>query len=197
MKEIVRRPFFAKVLDQSHVADPSTPTFVPQSELDLIENWWRRGAYNETGQNAIERQQALLDLARIRARQLSQLTSAAHIDDLRSDGILQNAREGISVHFAHDISFEWAFLHVPADRGAQWMDEIKACGEPPAVARVAELASQWEYTQGKDWRMYLAQTQDSGLRSQWLRAWLVGPLGTAKFEADENHFAMAVFANDL
>lgn len=203
VQEIVRRPFFAKVLNQSYVADPSVPTFAPQSEVDLIENWWRRGGYNESGQSAIERQRALLDLARVRARQLSQpiglsqLTSVAHIHDLRSDGILQNAREGISVRFAHDIFFEWAFFHVLADRGAHWMDEIKACGEPPAVARVVELLSQWEYAQGKDWPTYLAQTECSNLRSQWLRAWLVGPLGTARFEADENQFAMAVFADDF
>ena len=49
VQEIVRRPFFAKVLNQSYVADPSAPTFAPQSEVDLIENWWRRGGYNETG----------------------------------------------------------------------------------------------------------------------------------------------------
>ncbi len=203
VQEIVRRPFFAKVLNQSYVADPSAPTFGPQSEVDLIANWWRRGGYNETGQCAIERQRALLNLARVRARQLSQpiglsqLTSIAQIDDLRSDGILQNAREGISVRFAHDIFFEWAFFHVLADRGAQWMEEIKACGEPPAAARVVELASQWEYAQGKDWRVYLAQTEGSDLRSQWLRAWLVGPLGTARFEADEGQFATTVFADDF
>lgn len=203
VQEIVRRPFFAKVLNQRYVTDPSVPTFAPRSEVDLIENWWRRGGYNETGQSAIERQRALLDLARIRARQLSQpirlseLTSVAHIDGLRSDGILQNAREGISVRFAHDIFFEWAFFHVLADRETQWMDEIKACGEPPAVARVVELASQWEYVQGRDWRAHLAQTEGSGLRSQWLRAWLVGPLGTARFEVDEDQFATAVFAEDF
>lgn len=203
VREIVRRPFFAKVLNQSYVADPSASTFAPQSEVDLIENWWRRGGYNETGQSAIERQRALLDLARVHVRQfsqpigLSQLTSVAHIADLRSDGILQNAREGISVRFAHDIFFEWAFFYVLADRGAQWMEEIKACGEPPAVARVVELLSQWEYTEGKDWSAYLTQTETSGLRSQWLRAWLVGSLGTAKFETDENQFAAAVFANDF
>ena len=203
VQTIVRRPFFAKVLHHSHVADPSASTFAPQSEVDLIENWWRRGGYNEIGQNAIERQRALLDLARVRARQLSQpiglgqLISVAYIDDLRSDGILQNAREGISVRFAHDIFFEWAFFHLLADRGAQWMEEIKACGEPPAVARVVELASQWEYTRGKDWPANLAQTEASDLRSQWLRAWLVGPLGTAKFEVDEDQFATAVFADDF
>ena len=116
---------------------------------------------------------------------LSQLTSVAHIDDLRSDGILQNAREGVSVRFAHDIFFEWAFFHVLADRGPQWMEVIKACGEPPAVARVVELTSQWEYAQGTNWPAHLAQTESSDLRSQWLRAWLVGPLGTARFEVDE------------
>lgn len=203
VQEIVRRPFFAKVLDQSYVADPSSPTFTPQSEVDLIENWWRRGGYNETGQGAIERQLALLDLACVRARQLSQpiglsqLKSVAHIDDLRSDGILQDAREGISVRFAHDIFFEWAYFHVLADRGAQWMEEIKACGEPPAVARVVELVSQWEYVQGENWPTYLTQTEGADLRSQWLRAWLVGPLGTARFEVDEDQFAIAVFADDF
>jgi len=203
VQEVVRRPFFAKVLNQSYLADAGVPTFAPRSEVDLIEDWWRRGGYNETGQRAIERQRVLLDLARVHARQLSQpiglsqLGSVAHIDDLRSDGILQNAREGISVRFAHDIFFEWAFFYVLAERGAQWMEEIKACGEPPAVGRVAELASQWQYAKGKDWRAYLALTEGSDLRSQWLRAWLVGPLGTARFEADEGHFATAVFADDF
>ena len=203
VQEIVRRPFFAKVLNQSYVADPSAATFAPQSEVDLIKNWWLRGGYNEVGQGAIERQLALLDLACIRAGQLSQpiglrqLKSVAHIDDLKSDGILQDAREGISVRFAHDIFFEWAYFYVLADRGAEWMEEIKACGEPPAVARVVELVAQWEYAQGENWPAYLTQIEVADLRSQWLRAWLVSPLGTAKFEVDEAQFESAVFADDF
>jgi hypothetical protein len=203
VQEIVRRPFFAKVLNQSYVADPSAATFAPQSEVDLIKNWWRRGGYNEVGQGAIERQLALLDLACIRAGQLSQpiglrqLKSVAHIDDLKSDGILQDACEGISVRFAHDIFFEWAYFYVLADRGSQWMEEIKACGEPPAVARVVELVAQWEYGQGENWPAYLTQIEAADLRSQWLRAWLVSPLGTARFEVDEDQFAIAVFADDF
>ncbi|MEZ4682101.1 MAG: hypothetical protein R2932_48635 [Caldilineaceae bacterium] len=203
VQEIVRRPFFAKVLNQSYVADPSVPTFVPQSEVDLIENWWQQGGYNETGQSAIERQRALLDLARTHASHLSQpirlsdLTSVAHIDNLRADGILQDARKGISVRFSHDIFFEWSFFYLLADLGNEWIEEIKACGEPPALARVVELASQWEYTQGEDWKTYLDEIEGSELRSQWLRAWLVGPLGTSKFEIDEEQFATTVFANDF
>lgn len=200
---IVRRPFFANVLNQSCVADPTSAAFAPQTEIDLIENWWRRGGYNETGQSTIERQRTLIDLARVRARQLSQpiglsqLTALAHIDNLRVDGILQNSRDGISVRFAHDIFFEWAFFHLLADRSTQWMEEIKACGEPPAVARVVELASQWEYTKGNDWPKYLTQTERTDLRSQWQRAWLLGPLGSAAFEVDDSKFAAAVFADDF
>ena len=69
VQEIVRRPFFAKVLNQSYVNDPSCQAFAPQSEVDLLENWWRRGGYNETGQSAIERRLALLNVASVRARE--------------------------------------------------------------------------------------------------------------------------------
>ncbi len=203
VKEIVRRPFFAKVLNQAYVADSAATTFAPRSEVDLIENWWRRGGFDEAGQSATERQITLHALARIRASQLSQpialsqLPSAAHINDLRSDGILQNAREGVSIQFAHDIFFEWAFFHVLAEAGEKWIEVIKSCGEPPAVARVVELTSQWEYIHGENWSSYLAKAERSDLRSQWLRAWLVAPLGIANFENDDNQFMKVVFADDF
>lgn len=203
VQEIVRRPFFAKILSHAHVIESGIPASPPQSEIDLIENWWRRGGYNEIGQNAIERQRTLLDLARIRARHLNQpiriseLNSIAHIDDLISDGVLQHAREGISVRFTHDIFFEWSFFHALADSGSQWMNEIKTSGEPPVLGRVVELASQWEYTKGKNWQTYLVQAENSELRSQWLRAWLVGPFGTAKFEDHESQFVATVFTNNF
>lgn len=203
VKEIVRRPFFAKVLNQTYVADPSAPTFTPQSEVDLIENWWKRGGYNATGQSAIERQRALIDLAGVRARKLSQpiglnqLSSVAHIDALKADGILQNDREGISIRFSHDIFFEWAFFYVLTQCGDQWMEEINACGEPPSIARVVELCSQWEYQYGENWTMYLGQAESSELRSQWLRAWLLGSLGTDRIEGDEEQFKKASFADDF
>ncbi len=203
VREIVRRPFFAKVLNQAYVADSAATTFAPRSEVDLIENWWRRGGYNEAGQSATERQITLLTLARIRASQLSkpiglsQLPSAKHIDDLISDGILQNAREGVSIQFAHDIFFEWAFFHILAEEGEKWIEVIRSCGEPPAVARVVELTSQWEYVHGENWSTYLVKAERSDLRSQWLRAWLVAPLGNAYFESDETQFRKVVFADDF
>ncbi|MFA0812775.1 hypothetical protein [Microbulbifer epialgicus] len=202
VQSVVRRPFFAKILNQSYQADPHNQSFTPQSEVDLIEHWWERGGYNEQGQNALERQQLLLVLAGLRARQLSkpiklsQLTSVQHIDRLKSDGVLQDARQGISMHFSHDIFFEWAFFYVLSDKGEQWVEEIKACGEPPAVARIVELVSQWEYVRGENWTSYLALTIDSEIRSQWQRAWLVGPLGNSGFETDEDQFETAVLADE-
>lgn len=203
VQEIVRRPFFAKVLNQSYVVDAGNPTFEPQSEIDLIQNWWLRGGYDATGQKVFDRQRVLLDLARIRASQLSlpislsQLFTVDHVDDLISDGILQHAREGVSVRFSHDIFFEWTFFYVLASRGHQWIDEIRACGEPPALARVVELTSQWEYAKGKDWKIHLTLIEKAKLRSQWIRAWLIGPFGNVLFESDEEQFAKTVFADDF
>ncbi|MDV0438282.1 hypothetical protein [Xanthomonas sacchari] len=203
VREIVRRPFFAKVLDQSFVATPDGPEFVPRAEIDLIEHWWTRGGYNAAGQNAFARQRALLGLARARAKELSRpirlgdLPSTDCIEELRADGILQHARHGISVQFAHDIFFEWAFFHVLADLGPDWIDAIRVAGEPPAVARVVELASQWEYSYGDAWAAYLAQTRASDLRAQWTRAWLLAPLGTVAFEADPAPYWAVVGRDDF
>ncbi len=203
VKEIVRRPFFAKVLDQGYVADANAPP--PQSEVDLIESWWTRGGYNSSGQDAIGRQRAIIDLAAFRARHLSRPISfpelaqstVTKIDELVTDGILQHAHAGHTVRFSHDIFFEWAFFHVLVDREEQWLEEIRDCGEPPAVARVVELLAQREYADGKDWSHVLAQIASSNMRSQWTRAWLLGPLATSEFERDEDQFASAVFANDF
>jgi hypothetical protein len=205
VREIVRRPFFAKILNQSFIASSGSPPFEPQSEVDLVDNWWSRGGYDSTGQNAIERQRSILELGGLRARHLSEpirlgrLTqpSLSLIDQLAVDGILQHVQRGHTVRFSHDIFFEWASFHVLADRGEGWLEEIRECGEPPAVARVVELLSQWEYALGQDWLKYLARVASSHMRSQWTRAWLLGPLGSANFAGDENQFARAVFADDF
>ena len=203
VREIARRPFFAKILHKNYRPDFNTPAFTPQSEVDLIKIWWRRGGYDETGQSALYRRRALIELASVRVRHINQpiafnkLKSEAYISDLISDGILQNVHEGISVRFAHDIFFEWAFFYTLVDHGKKWMEILKGSGEPPALVRSVELYSQWEYTEGGNWRAYLIQLENSKLRSQWLRAWLVGPLGTAKFETDEDQFEEATFADDF
>lgn len=203
VKEIVRRPFFAKILDQSYVADSNARP--PRSEVDLIENWWARGGYNASEQDAIGRQRAIIDLAACQARNLSRpigfgqlaQSTLAEINTLVADGILQYARLGHTLRFSHDIFFEWAFFHVLIDHEGHWLEEIHDCGEPPAVARVVELLAQHDYADGRDWSNILAQIASSKMRSQWTRAWLLGPLATSEFEDDQDQFASAVFANDF
>jgi hypothetical protein len=204
VREIARRPFFAKILNQAYDAANTATDFQPQSEVDLVENWWLRGGYNATGQEALGRQRALIEIAKLQARHLSQpvrlsdLSWAAFqiVDQLVTDGIVRHVRQGLSIRFAHDILFEWACFHVLSDRDPEWLDEVHSCGEPPAVARVVELLSQYEYGNENTWTETLHRVAGSGMRPQWTRAWLLGPIGSAIFSAHENQFANAVTADN-
>jgi hypothetical protein len=203
VKDIVRRPFFARILHESF-ATASDPPFTPRSEVDLVANWWTRGGYNAAGQDALNRQRALVELGGNRARSLSQPLRLAELTAptiqlvaaFVQDGILQWVRDGHTLRFSHDIFFEWAFLHTLMDAGAGWLDEIRACGEPPAVARVVELLSQAHFTDAAGWANNLHAVAGSKARSQWTRAWLLGPLASSVFTANAETFAAAVKADD-
>ena len=193
------------VSDQSHEVGSGDPTTEPRSELELIENWWKRGGYNESDSKnvIVARQQKLLNLASVQARNLSKpvqlrrLDSVAHIGELKTDDVLQGHRKDTATRFAHDIFFEWAFLHVLVDCDTEWLEEIQGCGEPPALARPVELLAQWEFSEEENWATYLHRLENSELRSQWIRAWLVGPLQFPNFKEDERQFKEAVFADNF
>jgi hypothetical protein len=205
VRDIVRRPFFARILNQQFTSDSAAPAFQPQSEVDLIEHWWQRGGYNADGQDALDRQRAIVDIGTRRARHLSRAVSlsqvspasAGLITKLVDDGILQHAQRGHTVKFSHDIFFEWSFFHVLADRGDKWLDEIRECGEPPAVARVVELKSQTAYRTANTWSYTVHQLESSKMRSQWTRAWLLGPVASSAFEGKDAEFLAVVTANDF
>ena len=127
----------------------------------------------------------------------SQLSSTSQVQELIDDGILQEARAGHSVRFAHDIFFEWSFFHALVERDDQWLEEVRAAGEPPAVARAVELLSQSSYADGQTWAESLAATESTDLRSQWMRSWLIGPLGSPAFDMDTAQFERAVFAREF
>jgi hypothetical protein len=204
VREIVRRPFFAKILNQSFASESVEPSFEPQSEVDLLTNWWTRGGYNAVGQNAIERQRAIIELGTARARHLSRpvplsgLTTGTIglIEQLVADGILQHVQKGHTVRFAHDIFFEWSFFDLLADHADTWFDEIHTCCEPPAVARVVELLSERQYAEDVDWSATLHLIASSSMRSQWTRAWLLGPLASFAIERDEEKFSEAVLVDE-
>jgi len=200
VREIVRRPFFAKILDQT-----GSGGFQPQSEVDLLENWWVRGGYNADGQDALDRQRALIEIGAAQARHLSQPvpfrqlspSTTALVESLAADGLVRHVRRGHTVRFAHDILFEWSFFHVLSDKGEDWLAEIRECGEPPAVARVVELLAQYEYREGQSWPKTLQQVAGSKMRSQWTRAWLLGPIAASSFSTNEGQFADAAMADNF
>lgn len=205
VREIVRRPFFAKVLEQNFGSSAGDAAFQPRSEVDLIGNWWARGGHDTSSQMALDRQRAIIELGSLRARHLEReiainQLSPSTVSVVRQfvvDGILQDVRPGHSLRFAHDIFFEWAFFHVLTDRGPDWLEEIRACGEPPAVARVVELYSQSEFEQGPGWAMTLRRIEASGMRSQWMRAWLLAPLAAPDFRSREATFSTVIEADEF
>ena len=68
-------------------------------------------------------------------------------------------RAGHTVGFAHDIFFEWAFLHLLLDRDEAWIGEIQAVGEPPVLGRVVELLSQAGLTDVSAWEADLVRLE--------------------------------------
>lgn len=203
VQDIARRPFFAKVLCQGF-STGMEESFVPQSELDLVVNWWTRGGYNTSGQDAILRQQAIIDLAQQRAQALSQPVmvrkllpaTQAVLQPLIDDGIVQYVRVNHSLRFAHDIFFEWAFFNSLAAEGPNWPQIIRDCGEPPAVSRAVDLLGQFEYQEGIVWETTLATLASSRMRSQWLRCWLLAPPAVPVFIGNRAQFKGAVMANE-
>jgi hypothetical protein len=205
VRDIVRRPFFAKILAQAYGSATTDTAFEPQSEIDLIENWWLRGGYDSSGQDAINRRRAFIDLAGVQARHISQSIrlsdlspqTVEQIDQLTADGLIRTVRTGLTVRFAHDILFEWAFYYHLSNEGPQWPQAIRACGEPPAVARAVELLSQYEFREGKTWSESLTMISGTDMRSQWTRAWLLGPISSEIFSKDEAQFEAAAYVNDF
>ncbi|GFO67798.1 hypothetical protein GMLC_13770 [Geomonas limicola] len=203
VQEIVRRPFFAKILNQNFGSHAGDEGFLPQSEVDLLENWWNRGGYDSTGQSALERQRSIIELSSKRARHFErELTirelstpTVAVIDQLIRDGILQYVRGGHSLRFSHDIFFEWAYFHALSD-AEDWLSEVRACGEPPAIARSVELLSQWQFNQGPIWTETLGKFDQALMRSQWTRSWLLAPLAAPSFRTGEIFYWPALEAND-
>jgi len=195
VQTIVRRPFFAAVLIRRH----ATETSVPSSEIELATAWWAGGGYGAEAPRAGHRRNALVALAQAGAVTLGRRIPALGVDpqaltELEVDGIVRHIRSGQTVCFVHDIYFEWSFLQLLVSKGEQWLNVIREVGEPPVLGRVVELFSQTELTDGANWQKYLEQLEGTtDIRSQWLRAWMVGPFGLPSFRTHESIYNMAMF----
>ncbi|PTT19391.1 hypothetical protein DBR12_12400 [Acidovorax sp. HMWF029] len=183
VRAVVRRPFFAAVLAKEVDSSNAQAT----SEVDLAALWWERGGYGADATRVGYRRNALVQLAKTGAHQLGRRIPIADVDaqalaELEADGIVRPVRGGHTVRFSHDIFFEWAFLQHLVRADGAWPEIIREVGEPPALGRVVELLSQAELAHGENWANHLAALEeDQRLRSQWLRAWMVGPFSLETF----------------
>lgn len=196
VQAIVRRPFFAGVLIKRHAGDASAPN----SEIGLATAWWAGGGYGAEAASAGQRRNTLVALAQAGATTLGRRIQALGLDaqalaELEADGIVRDVRVGQTVQFMHDIYFEWAFLQFLISKGEQWLDVIRQMGEPPVLGRVVELLSQAELKDGQEWQRHLQVLEGNpDVRSQWLRAWMLGPFGLPSFRAHEATYNAAMLA---
>ncbi|MEG8053144.1 hypothetical protein QP185_07605 [Sphingomonas aerolata] len=200
VRTLVRRPFFAKVLDDPDLVSGKTP----RSEIELMFRWWSRGGFDAQGTGARLRQRALLRLVRLRALEpdapvpVDALEPAllAPVDELATDGVLEDAGDGHFVRFAHDIFFEWSFAQALIGAGPRWLDELRSAGEPPVIGRSVELRAQAMFVADpQGWRDALAPLSDPALRSQWRRTWLLAPLNLPDFIPRSAEFEAALDAD--
>lgn len=198
VREVSRRPFFAAVLAS---LSRSSPASAPRSEVELIDAWWVRGGYDSEPGRTVHRQRALIRLAKSGANDLGRRIRLDDVDldaleDLKTDGVIADVRAGHTVQFAHDIFFEWSFLHLLMDRDDDWLEEIRAIGEPPVLGRTVELLSQVKFKEDRTWKENLEILESTEIRSQWLRAWLIAPFGMPTFWDLSQTLTDAAFRND-
>lgn len=193
VQEIARKPFFASVLCRTH----SESQAVPATEIDLATQWWARGGFDANPMRVSRRRNALIRIAQAGASSLGRRVPILELDaeaitELEHDGVLQSLRVGHTVRFSHDIFFEWAFLQLLVSKGDDWIALLQEIGEPPVLGRTVELLAQSELVHA-DWARQLARLErETKLRPQWLRAWLLGPVGLPTFATLGESYTEAV-----
>ncbi len=92
--------------------------------------------------------------------------------------------------------FEWVFFRLLIDRGDEWPDALIAAGEPPLLARIVSLHSQYVFEGGGTGSAGLDPLAARPLRPQWRRAWLLGPSASSHFQRQQAIFENVLFADD-
>lgn len=185
-REIVRRPFFLRVLAEgvTRQADVSAP----QSEIELIEAWWSRGGYDAARADARRRQQVLRAAAERGIPSFGRRIDVHGLDvdalqDLVEDSVIRDIECGITVGFTHDVFFEWALFQLARSLGPAWLSLIINAGEPPFFGRVVSLLSQRAFERDDGWSEGLESLETASARSQWKRAWLISPFSSPLFSS--------------
>ena len=117
------------------------------------------------------------------------------LQELTKDDIVRDVSAGHTVQFAHDIFFEWSFLHLLIEHGENWVEQIRALGEPPVLGRTVELLSQAVYPDFNTWDANLRRLEAAPVRPQWMRAWLTAPFSSPRFWSQAERFTEAMLCD--
>jgi hypothetical protein len=201
VREIARRPFFAAVLARC-LADGEA---APQTEIDLIAEWWNRAGHDAQPETAPQRQRALLDLAEMGVSNLGKNIPARGLKDstftqiaaLKSDHLIREQNGGAALSFSHDIFFEWTFFRLLIELGDDWQHALSEAGEPPLLGRVIGLLAQNSLAVRGKWTAGYRNLEMQPLRPQWRREWLTAPPFTSLFTSITEEFGQLLFENDF
>jgi hypothetical protein len=201
VRDIARRPFFAAVLARATRSGSSQEAAAPTSEVELIDVWWSHGGYNSDQTRVYHRQRTLIKLAKAGAPALGRRIGLNGFDldavrELKEDEIIRDVVAGHAVQFAHDIFFEWSFLHLLIEHETDWIEQIRSVGEPPVLGRTVELLSQAGYPAFENWQDNLRRLEATPVRPQWTRAWLTAPFGSPRFWENAEQFTAAMLGDD-
>jgi len=204
VRNIARRPFFASVLAKGFSDLTMQRDFSPRTEVDLAKAWWVHGGYDAQPKTVHKRQRALMDMANHAANKFGFIISTQQLasgttdllHELTVDGIIHETKAGLRLRFSHDIFFEWAYFYYLLGQEERWIDALIKAGEPPALGRVIELASQAQFSSDTEWLSSLYAIEKSSIRSQWQRAWLLGPFGSSCIIESGKNIETAVFQDD-
>lgn len=182
VREIIRRPFFAKVIQNLSLSAGVSV----QSELDLLKRWWDKGGYNAKNGAKYERWKILAQVADQKLTHagkmasLMSLASGQEIGSLCNDGILNLSDSRLSVDFSHDIFFEWSLFFLLKNEGDSWTERLSLTRQLPLMSRVVELLAHEAFENG-EWRREVSHLNKPSLSGKWMRAWLTGPFNSPMF----------------
>ncbi len=197
VQEIIRRPFFAKVIQNLRLPAGATV----QSELELLKKWWENGGYNAESRTRIGRRQTLAQVAEQKLASggkmasLKNFVSGTEVSSLCHDGILNLSGSRISVDFSHDIFFEWSLFFLLKDDEDNWTERLPLTRQLPLMSRVVELLAHDAFENGQ-WEREVNQLNKSELSGKWMRAWLTGPFNSPMFVGKSADYHRALMASD-
>ncbi|MEZ2604509.1 ATP-binding protein [Kluyvera intermedia] len=197
VQEIIRRPFFAKVIQNLRLPVGATV----QSELELLKKWWENGGYNAESRTRIGRRQTLAQVAEQKLASggkmasLKNLVSGTEVSSLCHDGILNLSGSRLSVDFSHDIFFEWSLFFLLKDDEDNWTERLPLTRQLPLMSRVVELLAHDAFENGQ-WEREVNHLNKRELTGKWIRAWLTGPFNSPMFIEKSADYHSALMAND-